>query len=34
MKRILTLLLPLLAALSANAASKYDNPDTIVVARY
>ncbi|MDE6012232.1 MAG: pectin esterase [Prevotella sp.] len=33
MKRILTLLLPLLAALSANAASKYDNPDTIVVAR-
>lgn len=33
MKRILILLLPLLAALSANAASKYDNPDTIVVAR-
>ena len=33
MKQLLTLLILLTAALAASAAGKYDNPDTIVVAR-
>ena len=33
MRRLLLLLLPLLSAVSAGAANKYDNPDTLVVAR-
>ena len=33
MKQLLTLLILLTATLTATAAGKYDNPDTIVVAR-
>ena len=33
MKKVTLLLLAVIATLAAQAASKYDNPDTLVVAR-